>query len=40
MVFSGYHTKKPKDDMGNYRTVGQVFLESSRSIVAGSEDGD
>jgi hypothetical protein len=40
VVFSGYHTKKPKGDMGNYRTVGQVFLESSRRIVGGSEDGD
>lgn len=27
MIFAGYHTSKPKNDLGNYRTIGVVSLE-------------
>jgi hypothetical protein len=38
--FSGYHTKKPKNALGDYRSIGRVLLQTRGRIVAGSGDGD
>ena len=40
VVFAGYHTPKPKNGLGDYRTIGRVSLRSSEEILAGSNDGD
>ncbi len=32
MTFAGYHTPKPKNDLGDYRTIGRVTLEASDEI--------
>jgi hypothetical protein len=33
MVFAGYHTTKPKNGLGDYRTIGRVSLHSSEDIT-------
>jgi hypothetical protein len=33
VVFVGYHTTKPKNGLGDYRTIGRVNLHSSEGIV-------
>ena len=38
VVFAGYHTQKPKNGLGDYRTIGHVSLHSSEPILAGSGD--
>jgi hypothetical protein len=41
VVFAGYHTPKPKNGLGDYRTIGRVSLHSDREIVAiGQSAGD
>jgi hypothetical protein len=42
-IFAGYHTPKPKNGLGDYRTIGPVSLHSDRAILAigqsaGSDD--
>jgi len=32
-VFAGYHTTRPKNGLGDYRTIGRVSLHSSEDIV-------
>ena len=32
VMFAGYHTTKPKNGLGDYRTIGQVSLHSSVDI--------
>jgi hypothetical protein len=32
IVFAGYHTAKPKNGLGDYRTIGKVVLHSSKPI--------
>jgi hypothetical protein len=32
VVFAGYHTQKPKNGLGDYRTIGKVSLHSSEDI--------
>jgi hypothetical protein len=39
VIFAGYHTPKPKNGLGDYRTIGHVSLRSSEPILAGSGDG-
>ena len=34
VLFAGYHTPKPKNGLGDYRTIGRVSLHSDREIVA------
>lgn len=34
VIFAGYHTPKPKNGLGDYRTIGRVSLHSDREIVA------
>jgi hypothetical protein len=38
VVFAGYHTPKPKNGLGDYRTIGRVSLQSSNRIRSGSND--
>ena len=39
IMFAGYHTQKPKNGLGDYRTIGRVSLHSDRHLVAvGSGD--
>ena len=38
VIFAGYHTQKPKNGLGDYRTIGRVSLHSSETILAGSND--
>jgi len=33
VIFAGYHTTKPKNGLGDYRTIGRVSLHSSQSLV-------
>jgi len=33
LVFAGYHTPKPKNGLGDYRTIGRVSLHSSRPLL-------
>jgi hypothetical protein len=37
ILFAGYHTPKPKNGLGDYRTIGRLSLHSSRPLVL-SED--
>lgn len=34
VIFAGYHTPKPKNGLGDYRTIGRVSLHSDRTIAA------
>jgi hypothetical protein len=34
VVFAGYHTPKPKNGLGDYRTIGRVSLHTDQTIVA------
>lgn len=36
VIFAGYHTPKPKNGLGDYRTIGRVSLHSSRKITGAS----
>jgi len=40
VVFAGYHTQKPKNDLGDYRTIGRVSLRSSRPLQAIGQGGE
>jgi hypothetical protein len=43
VIFAGYHTPKPKNGLGDYRTIGRVSLHSSqplRAVGAGDGGGD
>jgi hypothetical protein len=41
VIFAGYHTQKPKNGLGDYRTIGRVSLHSSQRLIAvGQDDGD
>ena len=33
VIFAGYHTQKPKNGLGDYRTIGKVVLHSSQDIA-------
>jgi hypothetical protein len=32
VVFAGYHTQKPKNGLGDYRTIGRVSLHASERL--------
>jgi hypothetical protein len=41
VIFAGYHTPKPKNGLGDYRTIGRVSLHSSQPLSAvGTGDSD
>jgi hypothetical protein len=33
VFFAGYHTPKPKNGLGDYRTIGRITLRSNQRIV-------
>jgi hypothetical protein len=37
VFFAGYHTQKPKNGLGDYRTIGRVSLHASEDILASSQ---
>jgi len=40
VVFAGYRTPKPKNGLGDYRTIGRVSLHTEHEIVAIGQSGD
>jgi len=34
VIFAGYHTQKPKNGLGDYRTIGHLSLHSNQPILA------
>ena len=47
VIFAGYHTQKPKNGLGDYRTIGRLSLHASQPLLvvgspgeAGDQDGD
>jgi hypothetical protein len=40
VIFAGYHTPKPKNGLGDYRTIGRVSLHSDQRILAIGQGGD
>jgi hypothetical protein len=40
VVFAGYHTQKPKNGLGDYRTIGRFSLHSSVELLGGDGDDD
>ena len=40
IIFAGYHTPKPKNGLGDYRTIGRVSLHSSLPLRGGDDSGD
>ncbi|HET8923428.1 MAG TPA: hypothetical protein VFN26_10590 [Candidatus Acidoferrum sp.] len=36
VFFAGYHTPKPKNGLGDYRTISRITLHSSQAILATS----
>lgn len=38
VIFAGYHTQKPKNGLGDYRTIGRVSLHSSEHLLAVGQD--
>jgi len=40
VIFAGYHTQKPKNGLGDYRTIGRVSLHSSQPLLVVGSPGD
>jgi hypothetical protein len=40
VVFAGYHTQKPKNGLGDYRTIGRFVLHSSERLISVGTAGD
>lgn len=40
VIFAGYHTPKPKNGLGDYRTIGRVSLHSSETLRSNHDRGD
>jgi hypothetical protein len=38
VVFAGYHTQKPKNGLGDYRTIGRFSLHSSKPLATVGQD--
>jgi hypothetical protein len=38
IIFAGYHTPKPKNGLGDYRTIGKLSLHSSRELSLSDDD--
>lgn len=38
VIFAGYHTPKPKNGLGDYRTIGRISLHSSKPLTRGEGD--
>jgi hypothetical protein len=40
VVFAGYHTQKPKNGLGDYRTIGRVSLHSQIELASVGSSGE
>ena len=40
VMFAGYHTARPKNGLGDYRTIGKVSLHASEEITAIGANGE
>jgi hypothetical protein len=40
VIFAGYHTQKPKNGLGDYRTIGRVSLHASQPLLVVGSPGD
>jgi hypothetical protein len=40
IIFAGYHTPKPKNGLGDYRTIGRLSLHSARPLTGENGEGD
>jgi len=40
VIFAGYHTQKPKNGLGDYRTIGRFSLHSSQRLLTVGTPGD
>jgi hypothetical protein len=40
VIFAGYHTQKPKNGLGDYRTIGRVSLRASQPLLVVGAPGD
>lgn len=40
VIFAGYHTQKPKNGLGDYRTIGRVSLHASQPLLVVGAPGD
>jgi hypothetical protein len=40
VIFAGYHTPKPKNGLGDYRTIGRVSLHASQPLLVVGAPGD
>lgn len=38
VIFAGYHTPKPKNGLGDYRTIGRISLHSSKPLTGSETD--
>ena len=38
VIFAGYHTQKPKNGLGDYRTIGRVSLHASEPVSIGDSN--
>ncbi|HEV3317870.1 MAG TPA: hypothetical protein VG488_12910, partial [Candidatus Angelobacter sp.] len=38
VVFAGYHTQKPKNGLGDYRTIGRFSLHSDQPLIVVGQD--
>jgi hypothetical protein len=38
LTFAGYHTAKPKNDMGDYRSIGRVLLRAAHELSTCDDD--
>jgi len=36
VIFAGYHTQKPKNGLGDYRTIGRASLHSNQPVFIGN----
>ncbi|MBV8630071.1 MAG: hypothetical protein JOZ83_04050 [Silvibacterium sp.] len=40
IIFAGYHTPKPKNGLGDYRTIGRLSLHSAKELGGRDDDDD
>jgi hypothetical protein len=40
VFFAGYHTPKPKNGLGDYRTIGRIRLHSDQRVIDASTNVD
>lgn len=40
VIFAGYHTQKPKNGLGDYRTIGRLSLHASQPLLVVGSPGE